>query len=102
VAKRNLILVTGATGAVGPLVVQALYDAGFSIRTFSIDARPAEMWPDDVESQVGDITELSAVRQAMAGVDVVVHMARSYILSIHRQRCRKSTNLLMLGERQQL
>ncbi len=74
-AKRNLILVTGATGAVGPLVVQALYDAGFSIRTFSIDARPAEMWPDDVESQVGDITELSAVRQAMAGVDVVVHMA---------------------------
>lgn len=70
-----LILVTGATGAVGPLVVQALYDAGYSIRTFSIDAPPAGMWPDDVRSQVGDITDLSAVRQVMAGVDVVVHMA---------------------------
>jgi len=69
------ILITGATGAVGPLVVRALYDAGYSIRTFSIDAQPPGMWPDDVDSQVGDITDLSAVSQAMMGIDIVIHMA---------------------------
>ncbi len=73
--QKPLILLTGATGAVGPLVVKALYDAGYSIRTFSIDPPHAGIWPDDVEARVGDVTDVSAVRAAADGVDAVVHMA---------------------------
>jgi UDP-glucose 4-epimerase len=69
------ILVTGATGAVGPLVVKAFHDAGYSIRTLSIDPPSAGIWPDDVEARVGDVTNVSAVQAAADGVDAVVHMA---------------------------
>ena len=35
------VLVTGAKGFIGPLVVKAFHDAGYSIRTLSIDSPPA-------------------------------------------------------------
>ena len=38
--KNKIILLTGATGAVGPLVVKAFHDAGYSIRTLSIEPPP--------------------------------------------------------------
>lgn len=73
--NSNKILVTGATGAVGPIVVKVLHGAGYAIRTLSIDPPPAGMWPDDVEVLIGDINDVSAVCSAMAGVGSVVHMA---------------------------
>lgn len=71
----KLVLLTGATGAVGPLVVKSFHDAGYSIRTLSIDPPPAGIWPDDVEARVGDVTDVSEVRVAADGVDAIVHMA---------------------------
>ncbi|MHB8138197.1 MAG: NAD-dependent epimerase/dehydratase family protein [Smithellaceae bacterium] len=70
-----LILVTGATGAVGPIVVKFFLDEGYRIRTLSIDQPPVGIWPDDVEARIGDITNYSAVQAAMEGVDSVIHMA---------------------------
>lgn len=74
-SEKSLILVTGATGAVGPQVVEVLYACGYRIRTLSIDTAPPGMWPDDVEARIGDVTELSAVQSAMEGVDGVIHLA---------------------------
>lgn len=71
----NKILVTGATGAVGPLVVNAFHDAGYSIRTLSLDPVPADIWPDDVETRIGDVTDAAAVHAAMQGVNAVIHLA---------------------------
>ena len=59
---RPLILITGATGAVGPLVVKAFHGAGYTIRTLSIDPPPIGIWPDDVETHIGDITDLTTVQ----------------------------------------
>lgn len=70
-----LILVTGATGAVGPCVVHALDQAGFRIRSFSFDAPATGMFPQNVEVLIGDVTDQAAVQSAMQGVDAVVHMA---------------------------
>lgn len=70
-----LVLVTGATGAIGPLVVKAFHAAGHSIRTLSIDPAPAGDWPEDVEALIGDVTDMSAVQAAMQGVESVVHLA---------------------------
>ena len=69
------ILITGATGAVGPVVVRAFHGAGYAVRTLSLDQPPAGIWPDGVEAVNGDITDASAVRAVMDGVDAVIHMA---------------------------
>ena len=69
------VLVTGATGAVGPRVVHALYQAGFQIRSFSVDAPAAGIFPQNVEVLIGDVTDQEAVQSAMQSVDAVVHMA---------------------------
>jgi nucleoside-diphosphate-sugar epimerase len=71
----SLILVTGATGAVGPHVVASLFDAGYQIRTLSLDSPPPRMWPDGIETRVGDVTDPIAVQSAMQGVDSVIHLA---------------------------
>ncbi len=73
--KKPIILVTGATGAVGPRVVTALCDAGYSVRTLSIDSPPAGAWSGDVEICIGDVTDASTVQTVMQGVDAVIHLA---------------------------
>lgn len=70
-----MVLVTGATGAVGPRVVQALHEAGYRIRTLSLDKLAGAQWPGDIDMQSGDVTDAGAVRAAMQGIDAVVHLA---------------------------
>ena len=69
------ILVTGATGAVGPRVVASLVEAGYEIRTISLDPPPAGLWPEGVETHIGDITNTYVVQAAMQGIDAVIHLA---------------------------
>ena len=73
--ETSMVLITGATGAIGPRVVHALYQAGYQIRTFSVDAPTAGMFPPHVEVVIGDVTNKAAVQSAMQGVDAVVHLA---------------------------
>ena len=70
-----VILVTGATGAVGPSVVHALHDAGHRIRTLSLDPPQQGLLYNDVEVLIGDVTDPSAVQSAIHGVDAVIHLA---------------------------
>ena len=69
------VLVTGATGAVGPWVVWALCQAGHTIRTFSLDRSALGALPPNVDEQIGDITDPSAVQSAMQSVEAVIHLA---------------------------
>ncbi len=69
------VLITGATGAVGPYVVAVLHDAGFRIRTLSIDSPPVGLWPEGIEARMGDVTDPAAVQTAMQGVQGVIHLA---------------------------
>ena len=66
---------TGATGAVGPSVVRACQAAGYSVRTLSIDAAERGVLLSGVDVRVGDVCDSQAVRSAVAGVEVVVHLA---------------------------
>jgi len=75
IRKMPLILVTGATGAVGPSVIEALHKAGHSIRTLSIDEPEPGSLPVGVEVRIGDITDPPTVQSAMQDVDVVLHLA---------------------------
>jgi nucleoside-diphosphate-sugar epimerase len=73
--NNKIVLVAGATGAVGPCVIHALDQAGFRIRSFSVDTPTSGMFPQNVEVLIGDVTDPVAVQSAMQGVDAVVHMA---------------------------
>jgi nucleoside-diphosphate-sugar epimerase len=72
---KPLILVTGATGAVGPRIVEALASAGYRVRTLSLDQPPRNQWPEGVETRIGDITDSVAVETAMQDVGAVIHLA---------------------------
>ena len=69
------MLITGATGAIGPRVVYALHQAGCQIRAISVDTPAAGMFPQSVEVLIGDVTDQLAVRSAMQGMDAVIHLA---------------------------
>ena len=73
--RSRVVLVTGATGAVGPRIVQALHDAGYHIRTLSLDPIQPGILPDQVEALTGDITGVAAVQSAVEGTEAVIHLA---------------------------
>ena len=69
------VLVTGATGFVGPAVANAIADAGHELRVLE---RTPGAWREagircDAAVQ-GDLTDPESLRRAVRGVEVVVHL----------------------------
>jgi len=66
------VLVTGATGNVGPHVVDALRARGASVRAFVRDADTAkETLGADIDLAIGDFDDHRSLRRALHGVDHV-------------------------------
>lgn len=70
-----MVLVTGATGAVGPAVVAHAIASGLRVRTLSRHRPPAGLFSSDVDAQVGDIRDDAARARALDGVRRVLHLA---------------------------
>jgi uncharacterized protein YbjT (DUF2867 family) len=73
-----MILVTGATGTVGQALVPKLLERGDEVRVLVRDPRKLGRLRVEVRIALGDLTELAdprVVRQALRGVDTVVHLA---------------------------
>lgn len=68
-------LVTGATGFIGTHLVERLVTNGHRVRALTRDRANAEHLPDTVTVVEGDITDKASIRDAMAGVDGVFHLA---------------------------
>jgi uncharacterized protein YbjT (DUF2867 family) len=69
------ILVTGATGFVGPHVANAIVDAGHEVRV--LERTPGSWRKAGIRCQEavqGDMTDPDSLRRAVQGVDVVVHL----------------------------
>jgi uncharacterized protein YbjT (DUF2867 family) len=62
------VLVTGATGNVGRLVVRRLVDAGVAVRALTRDPGRAAL-PDGVDVVRGDLAEPRSLADALRGVD---------------------------------
>jgi uronate dehydrogenase len=69
-SKLRRVLVTGSAGRLGRAAVRELKAQGHFVRGFDLIASP----PAD-ESHVGSITDSAAVRRAMEGVNVLIHLA---------------------------
>lgn len=66
------ILVTGGTGTLGRHVVPLLRAAGHEVRVLSRQGRPAA---DGVEYVTGDLLKGEGVAAAVAGTEIVLHLA---------------------------
>jgi uncharacterized protein YbjT (DUF2867 family) len=65
-----MILITGATGNVGRLVMQSLVAEGHPVRALS--RRPQQTsWPAEVEVVAGDLADAASLPTALAGVQAV-------------------------------
>lgn len=73
--NRNIVLVTGATGALGPRVVEVLQQSRYSVRVFAMDPPKPKMFSYPTDFQLGDINDERAVRTAVSGVLAIIHMA---------------------------
>jgi NADH dehydrogenase len=75
-----MILVTGATGTVGSTLVPKLLERGDDVRVLVRDPRKLGRLRVEVRIALGDLTELAdprVLRQALRGVETVVHLAAS-------------------------
>jgi NADH dehydrogenase len=72
------VLVTGATGLVGRRLVARLVRSAVNVRAFVRTPGPlADLSGEAVEIATGSIEDRAAVERAVAGCDVVVHLANA-------------------------
>jgi NAD dependent epimerase/dehydratase len=81
---KGKILVTGADGFIGSHLVEELLNSGYEVKAFVyynsfntwgwIDTF-SEKQKDDLEIFTGDIRDPHAVREAVKGVDIIMHLA---------------------------
>jgi uronate dehydrogenase len=64
------VLLTGAAGGLGTLMRELLPAYGYELRL--LDLRPIEGEPDTI---VADLADRDAVREAVRGVDAIIHLA---------------------------
>ncbi|MGI9019683.1 MAG: SDR family oxidoreductase [Solirubrobacterales bacterium] len=75
-----MILLTGATGTVGKALLPLLLERGDDVRVLVRDPRGLGRLRVDVQLALGDLSELGdprLQRQALRGVDSVIHLAAS-------------------------
>jgi uncharacterized protein YbjT (DUF2867 family) len=86
------VLVTGATGFVGPAVANAIVDAGHEVRV--LERKPGAWKEAGIRCQEavqGDVTDLASLRQAAQGMEVVVQLVAI------RQGKREQFQRVMIG-----
>ena len=72
-----MILLTGATGNVGSALLRRLTDAGQDVRCLVRDPNRLGAQRVRVQIALGDLADPSSFRNALRGVDTVVHLAAS-------------------------
>jgi nucleoside-diphosphate-sugar epimerase len=73
------VLVTGACGNIGANAVDLLVERGYAVRAVDLDTpagrKKAARWGDRVEMRFGSICNEAVVREAVTGMNHVIHLA---------------------------
>ncbi len=70
-----MILVTGGTGFIGTHLLEKLAAKGAAVRALVRRTRAPRSLPAGVESVYGDLASGEGIREALRGVDAVIHLA---------------------------
>lgn len=70
--SSRTVLVVGATGSIGRLVVEEAIREGYRVRALVRDPRKAPQLPGDVQIVVGDLTRPDTLGLTVDGVDAIV------------------------------
>lgn len=71
----TLCLVTGATGVIGPTLIRALLEKGYTVRALIRGRHDVKQFSQEVEIVRGDLSDYDALREAMREVNIVFHLA---------------------------
>jgi nucleoside-diphosphate-sugar epimerase len=83
-----LVVVTGATGAVGPAVVREALSRGYRVRALVRTPPSAGLLPAAVECRLGDICDERTARSVLDGATHVLHLAALLHLTSAADRLR--------------
>jgi uncharacterized protein YbjT (DUF2867 family) len=70
--RPTSVLVVGATGSIGRLVVEESIRAGYATRALVRDPSKAQRLPPETDIVIGDVTRPATLPAAVAGIDAVV------------------------------
>ena len=70
--ENMAVLVVGATGSIGHLVVEEALRQGHSVRALARDSRKARRLPAEAQVIAGDLTRPETLAPAVADVDAIV------------------------------
>ena len=76
-AKFTTVLVTGATGRVGKVIVRKLLLRGYGVRALIRRESDKELLPPNVQVFVGDVSDLNTMREAVKGCSKIMYCARA-------------------------
>jgi UDP-glucose 4-epimerase len=68
-------LVTGATGVIGPILIQYLLRKGYKVRALIRQDSDKTRLPDNLDIRLGDLNDARGLNEAAAGMDVIFHLA---------------------------
>lgn len=72
-SKQSMILlVIGATGSIGSLVVEEALRRGYSVRALVRSAEKARRLPAKAEAVIGDLTRPETLEAAVKGIDTIL------------------------------
>ena len=72
-AKKGLVLVAGATGRTGRLVVRTLMENGYSVRAFVRDVeRAKKLLGSTIDCVKGDVREIATIKPALVGATYII------------------------------
>jgi dihydroflavonol-4-reductase len=91
--RRDIALVTGASGFIGGAVAAALHEQGYAVRAFVRPSSPRVNLRPQFEIVEGDVTDRDSLRAAMVGVRHLFHVAADYRLWAPDPRAILRTNI---------
>ena len=72
------VLLTGTTGRIGKRVLPMLLKSGYKVKALVHNSTPGNISGGDLELVKGDILDKAFVEKAVAGCDMVCHLAASF------------------------
>ncbi len=72
------VLVTGATGFIGPVLAAHLVSEGYELTALVRKTSDTSVLPDDIKLVKGDMLDESSLENAVRGKDAVIHLAANF------------------------